>query len=261
MEKITSKDGTTIAYEKSGSGPALIIVSGSLGMLSADLVKHLSPHFTVIDYYRRGRGESTDTQPYAVQREVEDIEALIDAAGGSALLYGKSSGAVLALEAASKLPTKVTKLVMYEPPLIVNDSRPPVPDGYIDQVNAAVAEGRRGDAVATFLTQAVGMPAEVVAKQRQAPFWAGMESVAHTIAYDHAIMQGLMSGKPLPAGRWASATMPTLLITGGKSPQFFHDGAKAVVSDLPDAQHRMLDGQDHNVAPEALAPMLVEFLK
>lgn len=202
MDKVTSKDGTIITYEKSGSGPTVLLVNGAMGLLSQDLAKQLAPHLTVIDYYRRGRGESTDTKPYAVQREVEDIEALIDAAGGSASLYGMSSGAVLALEAASKLPTKVKKLVMFEPPFIINKSHAPLPDDYVESLNAAIAAGNRGQAVEIFLTKAVGVPPEFVAGMRQSPNWASMESVAHTIAYDGTIMGKLMSGKPLPAGKW-----------------------------------------------------------
>ncbi len=281
MSQVTSKDGATIAFDQSGKGPVVILVGGALAVrsphpMSTQLPELLSPHFTVINYDRRGRGESGDTLPYAVQREVEDIEALIDAAGGSAYLYGLSSGAVLALEAASKLPNKVNKLAMYEPPFIINDSRPPVPKDYVKRLNEAIAAGRPGDAVEIFLTDAIGIPAEFVAQMRSAlvsevwgddpatmkpPEWADMEKVAHTLAYDGMVMGDTMSGKPLPAGKWATTTSPTLVITGGNSEAFFHDGAKALISILPDAQHRILEGQDHAVSPAALAPMLVEFFK
>jgi pimeloyl-ACP methyl ester carboxylesterase len=278
VKTIISKDGTTIAYDQYGKGPVVILVTGALGTrshaMSNDLAKLMSSNFTVIDYDRRGRGDSSDTPPYAVQREVEDIEALIDAVGGSAYLYGMSSGAVLALEAASKLPNKVKKLAMYEPPFIVDDSHPPLPSDYVAQLNKAVGEGRRGDAVEIFMTKAIGIPAEFVAQMRSAPVsevwgddpeamkppeWADMEKVAHTLAYDGTIMGDTMSGKPLPAGKWKSSTAPTLVITGGNSEGFFHSGPKALVADLPNAQHRILEGQDHAVAPAALAPMLIEF--
>jgi pimeloyl-ACP methyl ester carboxylesterase len=274
MDTVNSKDGTTIAYDRAGSGPALILVSGALGVRAHpavdNLAGQLAPHFTVISYDRRGRGDSGDTPPYAVAREVEDIDALIEAAGGSAFLYGMSSGAVLALEAANALPGRVTKLAMYEPPFIVDESRPPVPDDYVREIDDAVRAGRRGDAVEIFMTKAVGVPAEFVAGMRYAPAsedsgggmtppeWAEMEKVAHTLVYDGTIMRGLMGGKPLPADRW-SVAVPTLVMTGGNSPPFFADGAKALVAMLPDAQHRVIEGQDHAVAPSALAPVLVAF--
>ncbi len=274
-KEVRSKDGTRIAFEQSGSGPAVILVSGALGVLShPKLAEPLAEHFTVINYSRRGRGGSGDTQPYAVQREIEDIEALIDHAGGSASLYGLSSGAALALEAANALPGKVTKVVMYEPPIIVDDSHPPIPADYVAQINAAVAAGRRGDAVEIFMTKAVGIPAEYVEMMRNAPppdltddgdmqppAWSELEAVAHTLAYDGAVMDGLMSGKPLPKDRWPGVTAPVLIITGGESEPFFHSGAKAAVDILPNATHRVLEGQAHNVSPAALAPMLIEFLK
>jgi len=276
MGTVRSKDGTTIAFDRAGNGPAVILVAGALGFrshpIAYELVDLLAPQFTVINYDRRGRGDSGDTPPYAVEREVEDIEALIDSAGGSAYLHGLSSGGVLALEAAARLPNKVIKLAMYEPPFIFNDSRPPVPRDYVQQINKAIEAGRPGDAVEIFMTQAILIPPEFVAQMRTAPMsesfgdaavtppeWAEMERVAHTLPYDGTIMGDTMSGKPLPAGKWASAAADTLVITGGNSEDFFHDGAKALVKDLPNARHFVLEGQDHAVAPSALAPVLVEF--
>ena len=279
MRTVTSKDGTTIAFDQYGDGPTLILVAGALGVrsphpMSRQLSELLSKHFTVIDYDRRGRGDSGDTLPYAVQREVEDLEALIDAAGGSAFLYGLSSGAVLALEAASRLPGKVKKLAMYEPPYIVNDSRPPVPKDYVEQLNAAVAAGRPGDAVEIFMTKAILIPPEFVAQMRHAPMsesfgddvvkppeWVELEQVAHTLAYDGMVMGDTMSGKPLPSKKWFSNRVPTLVITGGNSESFFHDGARALVNDLPHARHRILEGQDHAVSPVVMAPLLIEFFQ
>ncbi len=276
MNKVASKDGTTIAYDQSGKGHPVILVTGALGVRSdPTLAELLAQHFTVINYDRRGRGDSGDTLPYAVEREVEDIEALINAAGGSASLYGLSSGAVLALEAASRLPGKVKKLALYEPPFIIDDSRPPVPEDYVAQLNKAIAAGRPSDAVEIFMTRALLIPAEFVAQMRKAPMsqvfgddagmkppeWSDMEKVAHTLAYDGMVMGDTMSGRPLPAGKWTSATSPTLVITGGNSEGFFHSGAKALVDSLPNAQHRILEGQDHAVSPAALAPVLIEFFK
>jgi pimeloyl-ACP methyl ester carboxylesterase len=162
---------------------------------------------------------------------------------------------------------------MYEPPFIIDDSRPPAPEDYVQQLNEAIAAGRPGDAVEIFMTRVILIPAEFVAQMRSAPMsgafeegmkppeWAEMEKVAHTLAYDGAIMGDTMLGKPLPARKWAAATASTLVISGGESEAFFHDGAKALVDDLPNAKHRILEGQAHNVAPEALAPVLVEFFK
>jgi pimeloyl-ACP methyl ester carboxylesterase len=272
---VHSKDGTVIVFDKSGKGPALIQVGGALGDRShpmfAQFVALLAPHFSVINYDRRGRGDSGDTEPYSVEREVEDIEALIGEAGGSAFVWGISSGAVLALDTANKLPNKVKKLAMYEPPFIIDDSRPPVPSDYVQQLNQAIAAGRRGDAVEIFMTKAMLIPPEFVVGMRNAPpitaedgsmqppAWADMEKAAHTLAYDGAIMGETMSGKPLPPEKWGSATSATLVITGGNSAAFFHSGAKALVNILPNAKHRILEGQDHAVRPEALAPVLVEF--
>lgn len=271
MKTVTSKDGTRLAYDQTGKGPAVILVAGALSErahpAAGELAAALAPHFTVINYDRRGRGDSGDTPPYAVAREVEDIAALMEAAGGKAALFGKSSGAVLALEAASQLPGQVTKVVLYEPPLIVDDSRPPVPKDYVQRIDRLVAEGRRGDAVGVFMREAVRIPDEYLAQMRGGqgatvpPEWAAMERLAHTLAYDGAIMSGLMAGQPLPPKKWAANTAPTLILTGGNSEEFFHEGASALAKDLPQARHSLLPGQDHAVAPDALAPVLMEFLK
>jgi pimeloyl-ACP methyl ester carboxylesterase len=275
MQTVTSKDGTKIAYEKVGQGPLVIPVTGALGVRDRDvtsgMVGQLSPHFTVINYDRRGRGDSGDTKPYAEDREIEDIEALIDAEGGTAYLYGMSSGAVLSLDAANKLTSKVTKVAMYEPPFIINDSRPPAPVDYVAQLNAAIDAGDRGKAVEIFMTKALLIPEEFVTHMRNAPMresfsegvkppeWIEMESVANTLAYDGTILDGLMLGKPLPTNRWTNVKADTLVITGGNSEQFFHDGAKAVIKLLPKARHFVLEGQDHAVAAEVLAPVLIQF--
>jgi uncharacterized protein YndB with AHSA1/START domain/pimeloyl-ACP methyl ester carboxylesterase len=271
MNKVTSKDGTPIAFDRLGEGPAVILVSGALGVRShpimARLAEQLAPHFTVLNYDRRGKGDSGDTPThttYAVEREIDDIEALIDEAGGPdgwAYLYGLSSGAALALEAANKLGAgKVKKLALYEPPFIVDDSHPPLPNDYVQQVNRMVAEGRRGDAVALFM-KVVGVPEEFIPQMREMPMWPEMEKGAHTLAYDGTIMGDNQSGKPLPPNEWPAATMPTLVIVGGESPAFFQNGTQALVDALPNAQRHTLEGQTHEVAAEALAPLLVEFFR
>jgi pimeloyl-ACP methyl ester carboxylesterase len=263
MYTVTSKDGTTIAFDQSGSGSAVILVDGALGHRNPDeqdaLSALLSKHFTVINYDRRGRGDSTDTAPYAPEREIEDIEALIDSVGGSASLYGISSGAVLALEAANNLGPKVQKLALYEPPFIIDDSRPPLPTDYVEQINRSSEAGRPGDAVEVFMTQAILLPSEYLEPMRQSPSWAGMESVAHTLAYDGTIVRDFMQGHPLPTDRWTSVTCPALVMSGENSEPFFHDAGQSLASLLPQATYQVVAGQDHNLDPQAIAPLLEQF--
>jgi len=265
MRTVTSKDGTTIAFEQLGSGPAILLVGTALSdhTDAAKLAKFLARKFTVVNYDRRGRGNSADTPPYAVEREVEDIEALIDAAGGSAFLFGSSSGAVLALEAGSRLGTKVNGLFLYEPPFIVDDSRPPMPDDLVGQIDGLVAANRRSDAVRLFFTKGMGIPVIFVTMMRLLmPGWSKAAGMAHTLRYDFAVMAGTQSGKPLPAGRWAATQAPTLVVVGSKSEAFFHNGAKALNGLLPHTQYRALEGQDHGavqMAPNATATAVEEF--
>ncbi len=263
MRTVRSSDGTAIAFDRSGQGPALILVTGAIAARSdaASLAAHLSPHFSVFAYDRRGRGESGDTAPYAVEREVEDLDALINEAGGSAFVFGHSSGAVLALEAARLLPTKITKLAVYEPPFIVDDSRPPVPENYVTRLTELISSGRRGEAVEYYMTRALRVPVEEVAHMQNAPMWEAMEAVAHTLVYDGTIMGDTMHGSLEPLRKWASVTMPTLVMDGGKSPAFMHSGAQALTDTLPNAQHRHFPDQDHGVADDVLVPVLVEFFK
>jgi pimeloyl-ACP methyl ester carboxylesterase len=264
MNTVTSKDGTTIAFDRSGEGPALILVGGAFQHRAIDpstarLAELLAPSITVYHYDRRGRGESGDTAPYAVEREIEDVDALIQDAGGSASLFGMSSGAVLALHAAAA-GLAIAKLALYEPPFIVDDSRPPLPKDYRERLTALLAAGRRGDAVELFMTEAVGMPAEAVAPMRGSPFWSAFEAVAHTLPYDAAIMGDTTSGAPLPAGRWVSVTIPTLVVDGEASPAWARNAVAALVGALPTAARRTLIGQTHQVDPEVLAPELDAFL-
>ncbi|MFN8496404.1 MAG: alpha/beta hydrolase [Anaerolineae bacterium] len=261
MQTVQSKDGTRIAYDQLGQGPVVILVGGATTTRTdtRPLAEALAPHLTVLNYDRRGRGDSSDTAPYAVEREVEDIEALIASAGPSAFLFGHSSGGVLALEAARRLSAKITKLAVYEPPFIVDDSRPPMPTDYVAQLDAATAAGRPGDALVIFVTQAVGMPTEVVQQMRAAPFWPTSEAVAHTIAYDGRIMGDSIYGSAAPLKKWRTVTIPTLVMDGGNSADWMHHAADAVAAVLPNAQRRTLAGQDHGAAPEVLAPVLVDF--
>ncbi len=261
MERVHSRDGTPIAFDRSGKGPPIILVDGALCYRASGpmgpLAALLEPHFTVLTYDRRGRGDSGDTAPYAVEREVEDIEALIGAAGGSAFVYGISSGAALALEAANG-GLAIEKLALYEAPFIVDDSRPPLPKDYLPHLNELIASGRRGDAVKLFM-QVVGVPAMFVALIRFMPTWSKLKAIAHTLAYDALIVEANQRGKPLPARRWAAATVPTLVVLGGKSPGWMRSAMQALASVLPNAKSRTLEGQTHMVKPKALAPVLVEF--
>jgi pimeloyl-ACP methyl ester carboxylesterase len=260
-----SRDGTAIAYEKSGKGPVIVLVAGALSDRSgaSRLAALLARDFTVINYDRRGRGESGDAKPYALEREIEDIEALIDKAGGSASLFGSSSGAALALEAANRLAAKVEALALFEPPYIVDDSRPPIPDALLPEIASLLAADRRGDAVALFMTKAIGVPEEMVAGMKQAPMWKGMAKLAHTLPYDFAIVAGLQTGKPLPAKRWTKVKARTLVLDGERSDPFLRNAAKALAELISGAERRSLPGQDHSAvftAPEAVAAALVEFL-
>jgi len=259
LKTVTSKDGTTIAYEQSGTGPAIILVGALLSTHSdlAKLAALLAPNYTVINYDRRGRGQSTDTLPYAVQREVEDIEALIEEAGGSAHVYGISSGAVLALEAAAH-GAAIQSLALYEPPFIVDASRAPMPDDYRDRVEHLVAAGKPGDAVRMFMRH-VGVPRALVALMALMPMFKRLKAVAHTLAYDAAVMGDTQSGRPLPRTRWSEVTTPTLVIAGGKSPAWLHAGAEELADIVPGAESRVLAGQTHMVKAKVLAPMLADW--
>ena len=266
MKTVTSKDGTTIAFDQIGNGLVVILVDSALAdrSICVKLAKLLAEEFTVINYDRRGRGESGDIQPYAVEREVEDIEALIDAVGGSVFIFGSSSGAVLALEAASKLPAKVKKQVLYEPPFIVDDSRPPMSADFVEQVKDLLARDKRREALRLFFSKAMGIPGIFITLMRFMPSWSKSKSVTHTLPYDLMIMGDTQRGKQLPASRWATATMPTLVLTGGKSEAFFHTGGDALAEVLPNAQHRILKDQHHGsvvMSPNVVASEITQFFK
>jgi pimeloyl-ACP methyl ester carboxylesterase len=261
MNTAHSTDGTAIAYETCGDGPPLILVDGALCYRemgpSRALAEVLGEHFTVIRYDRRGRGESADTAPYSVEREIEDLAALIAAAGGSAYVCGFSSGAVLALDAAARgLP--INALALYEPPFMVDDSRPPAAADYVEQLNTLLASNRRGDAVRLFMRH-VGMPAPLVSLMRLMPAWGKLKRVAHTLPYDGEVMGETQLGRPLPAARWPGTKVKTLVIVGAKSPAFFHSGTRMLEDLLPNAEHRALDGLTHMVKAKLLAPALIDY--
>lgn len=258
MNKVNSNDGTEIAYEKKGKGPAVILVDGALCYRSfgpmSKLSELLAPNFTVYHYDRRGRGDSGDTQPYELTREIEDMEALIEAAGGSAFVFGTSSGACLALEAAIQLGNKIRKLAMYEAPY---DSEKTVQQAwkeYRKQLAELLSAGRRGDAAALFM-KSVGTPDEQIEGMRQSPVWPMFEAVAPTLAYDAAT---LGEDRAAPVKRAAKVAVPTLVMNGTALP-FMLDTAQALAKAIPNAEHCTLEGQTHDVNLEVLAPVLVEF--
>lgn len=258
MTRVISKDGTAIAFERLGSGPPLILVDGALCSRSFGPTPKLAPllaeHFTVFTYDRRGRGDSGDNQPYAPEREIEDIAALLEEAGGSAFVVGLSSGAALALDAvAAGLP--IRKLAAYEPPYMVDDAEHHATANHQAQLRSLIARGRRGDAVKYFMRDMVGVPAPFVFLMRLMPgTWRQLTAVAHTLPYDAAIM-GEWS---LPAARLASIRAPVVAMHGGKTDPRLQKAAHAVAGAIPHAQHRVLERQSHNVKPEVLSRALLE---
>ncbi|MGW0471936.1 alpha/beta fold hydrolase [Streptomyces coeruleorubidus] len=263
--RVVSADGTEIAFEQSGSGPAVVLVASALADRSdtTRLAALLAEHFTVINYDRRGRGASGDADAYAVEREIEDIAALIEHVGGSASLFGSSSGAVLALRAAAA-GVNIDRLALYEPPFVVADGDDGPPRDLARQVTALLAQGRDSDAVKYFMTRVQGMPGIAVFFMRLMPkVWANLTGLARTLPYDIAVMGDTQQGKPLNAEEWKGASVPTRVLTGGKSPAAFQRAARAVTGILPQADHRTLPGLNHGavvMAPKKIAPRITEFL-
>ena len=260
MNTLKSKDGTKIAFDRQGHGLALILVDGAMSTRSSgskpELANLLSQHFMVYSYDRRGRGDSGDTKPYAVEREIEDIDAVIDEAGGSAFVYGHSSGGCLALEATVKLGKRIKKLAIYEAPYNDDPEAQKAWGAYIKNLTEALASNRRGDAVVLFMAY-IGMPAAQIEGMRHAPFWGGMEAIAPTLAYDHTAIMG--KDGSIPIERAASVHVSTLVMNGGKGAPFMRETAKTLGKTIPVAMLTTLDGQTHDVHPEALAPVLAEF--
>ena len=260
MAIVTSKDGTALGYNRRGAGPAVILVDGALGYRQfgpmSRLAELLAPTCTVIDYDRRGRGESGDTPPHSLAREIEDLDALIAAVGGSASLCGFSSGACLAFEAAVELGSKVQKLALYEPPYNADEAARPEWDEYGGQLTALLARGRNGDAVTLFM-RFVGTPPEFVEGMRTSPVWPTLEAVAPTLAYDRA---AIGEDRRVPAERAARLAIPTLVMNGTLTLPFIVDAAVALAAAIPDGRHLALEGQSHEVNTDVLAKILQEFL-
>jgi pimeloyl-ACP methyl ester carboxylesterase len=253
---VSSADGTTIAFDVRGAGPTVILLGGVLGDRSQQepVAELLAGKFTVVNVDRRGHGASGFTGPYDAQREVEDLAAVLaDAGAPVAGVYATSGCAMIALRAAAHgVPTG--KLVLWEPPFVVNGSRPPIPADYRRRLEQLQAEGRRGDMVELFMTEAAAIPAEFVAGMRQAPFWEAQGEVAHTLVYDAALM-----GDYSVPREFGSISTPALVLDGGTTP-WMTSAADAVARTLGDARRRTLHGQMHNVAPDAVAPAIAEFM-
>jgi pimeloyl-ACP methyl ester carboxylesterase len=268
MHTITSRDGTTIAFDREGDGDPLVLVGGAFSYRrypgQVKLAGLLATHFTVYSYDRRGRGDSGDANPYAVEREIDDLAAMISAAGGHAHVWGLSSGAVLALEAAAAgLP--IRKLAVQEPPLVVDpaDRRPP--SDLLQRLTALVNADQRAAAVRYFMVDGMGAPAFVPTLLRLMPgAWKALTAVAHTLPYDAALLRGYQEGRPLPAGQWASVTIPVLVMCGAskETPAFLRHAAEAVAAALPDGQLAQRPGLGHTKAlnAAAIAATLAEFL-
>jgi pimeloyl-ACP methyl ester carboxylesterase len=262
MSTVISEDGTLIAFSGVGHGPPLILVDGALCYRqlgnSVQLAKLLATSFTVYTYDRRGRGESGDAGSYAVSREIEDLQALLAAAGGSAAVWGISSGAVLALEAAKQLKG-ITKVAVYEAPFIIDDSRPTTEDDWA-RINDALRMGNGSAAAACFL-KSVGVPGPLRLLLRLMPIWHKLVAIAPTLAYDGAIVEANQKGKPLRGESWASIRIPVLVTDGGKSPRWIRRANEALAQVLPNAIHRTLRGQTHMLKAKAHSSVLTEFFK
>jgi pimeloyl-ACP methyl ester carboxylesterase len=265
MNRVTSKDGAPIAYDRQGRGPAVILVGGAFVDRSenAPLATELAERFTVYNHDRRGRGHSGDTQPYAVDREIEDLQALIAEAGGSAHLYGVSSGGALVLEAAAA-GVAVDRLAVYEVPYNMADDGPQRQREYVETLEGLLAAGRRGEAAELFMRVA-GATEEMITAARNSPVWPSLEALAPTLVYDAACMG---NGQP-PTDRLARITRPTLVATGGASQDsfvggggdFFAKAADAIAASIPRAERQTIEGQTHMVDPKALAPVLERFFQ
>ncbi|MGW7681953.1 alpha/beta fold hydrolase [Kribbella sp. NPDC054772] len=260
MNTVESKDGTTIAYDRRGNGPALVLVDGALCSRAQgpmpDLAETLADRFTVYNYDRRGRGDSGDAEEYEVDREIEDLAAVIEAAGGSAYVYGSSSGAALALRATAA-GLSIDKLVAFEPPYVVDDSRKQIPRSWVSDLQRLDA----GDAIKYFFTKGIGLPGIVVTMMKLMPAWKPMKAIAHTLPYDAQVVGGNCFGEPMDATQWAPIDQPVLVVNGGKSPAWMKNSAHALAAAVPGAGHTEVPGQNHMIKSAAIAPVIAEFCR
>jgi pimeloyl-ACP methyl ester carboxylesterase len=261
---IRSADGTAIAYDCAGDGPALILVGGAFSFRRykswVQLFELLTPRFRVISYDRRGRGDSGDAPEYTVEREIDDLDALVQAAGGSAHAFGMSSGGVLALRAAAAgLP--IERVVVYQPPFAVDASGHLPPPDFGPRLRALAASGNRAATAAYFMREGMGAPRVLIGLLRVArPIWKNLEAVAHTLPYDYAVMGATVHGRPLAREPWASIATPTLVVDGAKSPASVRLAADALAGLMPNAERHTIDGQGHNLSMQLVAPVLEGFL-
>jgi pimeloyl-ACP methyl ester carboxylesterase len=261
MPTVTSADGTTIAYETRGTGFAVIVIDGAMTHRdfgpARPLATALADHHTVHIYDRRGRGDSGNTPPWSEDREIEDIAAVLQQAGGQAYAVAVSSGALLAADAANQLPG-LTKLALYEPPLIVDDTHPAREPTFTADIETLLGQGDRSGALKKFMTH-VGAPAVVVALMPLTPPWKKLKAVAHTLPHDLHILGDTGNGRPLDPSRWSDVTATTLVMDGGRSPQHMRNAARALSEAIPKATYRTLPGQTHMVKPAVLAPAVKAF--
>lgn len=262
----TSADGTRLSYGVSGRGPTVVLVSAALSDRTDHrrLERQLSPHVRVVNYDRRGRGGSDPNNAGGVEREVADLAAIINATGGAATVFGSSSGAVLALRAAGELGAAIDRVIAYEPPLILDDSRAPVPADAADRVSELLGQGRRAAAARYFFGDIMGIPRVGVAAMRLMPGWKRSVRMADTITNDLAVMEGLQHGYPMPPRALPGVTQPVLILTGSKSEHFFHAGARTLAAALPDAEAKILPGLHHGsvaMGAKALAEAIAEFTR
>ena len=259
---VISRDGTKIAVNRYGSGPAIVLVAGAFTdrQALAPFAQALAPYFTVFGYDRRGRGDSGDTPPYAPAREIEDLAAVIAAADGPVSVFGHSSGAGLALLAAAG-GVAISRLALYEPPYMVAREDPLPPDGLAGRITELASSGRRGEAVEFWMKDTIRLPGEAIAQMRQSPAWPALEAIVHTAAYDAEIMADQERGDPLPAAWATQVSVPTLIMDGENSPAWQHYSLAALADLLPDTRQHTFPHADHSVTPDALAPVLRDFMR
>ena len=255
METVQSVDGTAIAYERTGVGQPLVIIGGAFNtrMSSAGLAAVLSDRFTVFRYDRRGRGDSGGTREaadYSIDREVEDLAAVLRETGGIPFVYGHSSGGALALESSAR-GIAMQKLAVYEPPYAGPDG--PTSE-FALQLRALIADGRRDDAAEEFMAR-FGTPPDMIAQIKQSPYWSDMVAIAHTLPYDLT----LCNGGEIPVKLLGDVAVPTLAIAGGDSPAWAANAVRAIAMYVPNATYAILPGQTHGVADDVIAPVLAEW--